>query len=57
MTGKLTDKQVEAIQSKIPLKRYGQVDEVAHLINFLASEKANYITGQTIHINGGMLTT
>ncbi|MAJ82266.1 MAG: 3-oxoacyl-ACP reductase [Legionellales bacterium] len=57
MTHKLSEKQIEAIQSKIPLKRYGQVEEVANLISFLASEKANYITGQTIHINGGMLTT
>ena len=57
MTGKVEATKVEAIQSNIPLKRYGKVDEVAHLINFLASEKANYITGQTIPINDGMLTT
>ncbi len=57
MTDKLSPKQIENIQSKIPLKRYGNADEVADLITFLASNKAEYITGQTIHINGGMLTT
>jgi 3-oxoacyl-[acyl-carrier protein] reductase len=38
----------------IPLGRYGQADEVAELVSFLASDSAAYITGQTISINGGM---
>lgn len=42
------------IESRIPLKRYGTVQEVADLIAFLASEKAAYITGQNIRIDGGI---
>jgi len=39
---------------KIPLGRIGEISEVAHLVSFLCSEKANYITGQHVHINGGL---
>lgn len=55
MTTKLTDAQREAILKTIPLARMGKAEDVAAMVAFLASEKANYITGQTIHINGGML--
>jgi 3-oxoacyl-[acyl-carrier protein] reductase len=39
---------------KIPLGRFGETSEIAHLVNFLCSEESSYITGQTIHINGGL---
>jgi 3-oxoacyl-[acyl-carrier protein] reductase len=45
----------EAIAALVPMKRVGLPDEVAHLIAFLASDEAGYITGQTISINGGMI--
>ena len=40
---------------KIPLKTLGSPDDVAHAVAFLASPDSSYITGQTIHVNGGML--
>ena len=42
------------ILNKIPLSRFGKADEIAKLVEFLISEEASYITGQTIHINGGL---
>ena len=57
MTGQLPDATKEAIFSKIPLKRVGTVHEVAEAVSFLASEKSSYITGSTIHVNGGMYTS
>ena len=42
------------MKSQIPLDRFGEDSDIAHTVAFLASEKANYITGQTIHVNGGM---
>ena len=44
----------EYVIKEIPLARFGEPEEVAGLVNFLCSEKASYITGQTIHINGGL---
>jgi 3-oxoacyl-[acyl-carrier protein] reductase len=44
----------EELIKKIPLGRFGETSEVAHLVNFLCSEESSYITGQTIHINGGL---
>lgn len=55
MTEKLNDAQKEAITQKIPAKTLGEPDDVASAVAFLASDKASYITGQTIHVNGGML--
>ena len=55
MTDILTDAQKEAIMQKIPLKTLGSPDDVAHAVAFLASPDSSYITGQTIHVNGGML--
>lgn len=54
MTGALSEKQREAIGVQIPVKRFGQASEVAHLVRFLASEQAGYITGQVICIDGGL---
>ena len=55
MTEKLNDKQKNAILEKIPMKRFGESNEIADLVYFLSSDKSRYITGQNIHINGGML--
>jgi 3-oxoacyl-[acyl-carrier protein] reductase len=55
MTDVLNDKQREAILAKIPAGRMGSADEVASAVLFLASNEASYITGQTIHVNGGMI--
>ncbi len=54
MTDKLNDKQRDAIMAAIPMKRMGTGKEVAAAVAFLASGEAGYITGQTIHVNGGM---
>lgn len=55
MTDKLKEAQKEAIMQKIPLRTFGESEDVANVVAFLASDKASYITGQTIHVNGGML--
>ncbi|MCK4352697.1 3-oxoacyl-[acyl-carrier-protein] reductase [candidate division WOR-3 bacterium] len=55
MTGQLTEEVKKAYIESIPLKRPGTPGEVADLVSFLISEKANYITGQTIHLDGGMV--
>ena len=54
MTDALNDKQKESILSAVPAKRLGSGDEVASAVVYLASSEASYITGQTIHVNGGM---
>jgi 3-oxoacyl-[acyl-carrier protein] reductase len=54
MTDKLNDKQREVILGKIPAARAGTTDEVAAAVVFLASDEAAYVTGQTLHVNGGM---
>jgi 3-oxoacyl-[acyl-carrier protein] reductase len=55
MTDKLNDKQREVILSKVPANRAGTPDEVAAVVVFLASNEAAYVTGQTLHVNGGMV--
>jgi 3-oxoacyl-[acyl-carrier protein] reductase len=55
MTDKLNDKQREVILSKVPANRAGTPDEVAAAVVFLASNEAGYVTGQTLHVNGGMV--
>lgn len=55
MTDALTDTQKEMIVQKIPAKVLGTPDDVANVVVFLASAESSYITGQTIHVNGGML--
>ena len=54
MTAELPEDQQAALLSRVPLGRLGEAAEVAALVTFLASEAAGYITGETIHINGGM---
>ena len=54
MTNKLTDKQKEAILERIPARKLGVPADVSNLAVFLSSSRADYITGQTFHINGGM---
>ncbi|PHP68250.1 3-oxoacyl-[acyl-carrier-protein] reductase [Zhengella mangrovi] len=54
MTEKLNDKQKDAIMGAIPMKRMGKGDEIASAVAWLASDGAGYVTGQTIHVNGGM---
>jgi 3-oxoacyl-[acyl-carrier protein] reductase len=54
MTDKLNDKQREAILSKVPANRLGNSAEVAAAVVYLASDEAAYVTGQTLHVNGGM---
>jgi 3-oxoacyl-[acyl-carrier protein] reductase len=54
MTGKLNEKQRDAILGSIPAGRLGSGAEVAAAVLFLASDEAAYVTGQTIHVNGGM---
>jgi 3-oxoacyl-[acyl-carrier protein] reductase len=55
MTDELNDSQKDAIISKIPMKSLGLPEDVANIVSFLASPLASYITGQTLHVNGGML--
>ncbi len=54
MTDKLTDEQKAGILSKVPLQSLGDSDDVAHAVAFLLSDKARYITGHTLSVNGGM---
>jgi 3-oxoacyl-[acyl-carrier protein] reductase len=54
MTGKLNDKQKEAILGAVPMKRMGVGADIASAVLYLASSEAAYVTGQTLHVNGGM---
>jgi len=54
MTAVLPDKAKEAMMQQIPMGRIGKPEDVAVAVEFLASDKASYITGQVIHVNGGM---
>lgn len=55
MTNELNELQKNNILDKIPMKKFGLPDDIANLALFLSSNQSSYITGQTFHINGGML--
>ena len=54
MTDVLNDKQKEAILGRVPAGKLGSPDDIAAAVLYLASEEAGYVTGQTLHVNGGM---
>ena len=54
MTKALSEQQVSALQQQIPLGRFGTPEDIAAAVGFLASPQAGYITGATLHVNGGM---
>ena len=54
MTNKISLDSRDHIKRKIPLERFGTPEEVAEVVSFLSSDEANYITGENIHVNGGM---
>ncbi len=54
MTDKLNDKQKETILGAVPMKRMGVGSDIASAVLYLASSEAAYVTGQTLHVNGGM---
>lgn len=55
MTDRLSEEQQDSLLNLVPLERFGKPEDVARVVRFLATEDANYITGQTIHIDGGMV--
>lgn len=54
MTQSLPEEQKNALLSQIPLKRLGKPEDIAEVVGFLVSDKGGYVTGETIHVNGGM---
>ena len=54
MTDELTEEQRNLSLGQIPLKRFGQTDDIASLVSFIASDEARYITGQTLAVDGGL---
>ena len=54
MTSRLTEEQQAKLIEQIPLNRMGQPEDIAHVVAFLVSSQAGYITGETLHVNGGM---
>ena len=54
MTRALPDAQRDKLLERIPLGRLGAPDDVAHAVAYLASDAASYVTGATLHVNGGM---
>ena len=54
MTKEISEGNEDFLTSQIPLGRLGKPNEIAEVVNFLVSDQANYITGQTLHVNGGL---
>ncbi len=54
MTAALSDEQQKALMAQIPLGHLGKPSDIAHAVAYLASPEANYVTGQELHVNGGM---
>jgi 3-oxoacyl-[acyl-carrier protein] reductase len=54
MTAALPEEQHKALMSQIPLGHLGQPSDIAHAVSYLASPLAGYVTGQELHVNGGM---
>ena len=54
MTDKISEKFKSELISKIPMNRLGTGEDVSNTVAFLSSDEASYITGETIHVNGGM---
>jgi len=54
MTGKLTEEQIDSFKNNIPLKRAGQPDDISDVVKFFASDESRYITGQVLHVDGGL---
>jgi 3-oxoacyl-[acyl-carrier protein] reductase len=54
MTQALTEKQVAAIANTIPTGVFGKPEDIAAAVTFLACDEARYVTGETLHVNGGM---
>ena len=54
MTDKINDNFKQTLQDKISLERFGIPEDVANAVVFLSSNLSDYITGETIHVNGGM---
>ena len=54
MTDQLNETQKEQISKGIPMAKMGKAEDIAYMVAFLASDKASYITGETIHVNGGL---
>ena len=54
MTENISDKMQEILKSRIPMGRLGSGEDVSNTVAFLSSDSSSYITGETIHVNGGM---
>jgi 3-oxoacyl-[acyl-carrier protein] reductase len=54
MTDVVPDAQKEALNSRIPMGRMGEGEDIGAAVAYLASREAGYVTGQTLHVNGGM---
>jgi 3-oxoacyl-[acyl-carrier protein] reductase len=54
MTSHLAEAHKTALLEQVPVKRLGEPEEIAAAVSFLADEKAGYITGETLNVNGGM---
>ena len=55
MTDELSDKVKEAIKANIPMRKFGEVDDIAEAVAYLAGPGARYVTGQVLTVDGGMV--